>query len=108
MVPARTPDPPLIRKASPQTVTKAPKPPEAAKKPTKVHVCMPNSLSTVQLPPTMSITRTQDRGVDPITTNSSVIDLTDTKATAGSQTSSVEDDTTPPLWKGPLELTRCS
>ena len=93
MMPARTPDLPVILKAIPKTVTKTPKPPEAAKKPTKEHVCVPNSLSTVQLPPTLSLTRSQDRGVDPMTTTSSVLDLTDTNATAGSQTSSMEDDT---------------
>ena len=90
VVPARICDPPLILKASPKTVTKAPKPPEAAKKPTKKHVCAPNPLSRVQLPPTLSLTRTQDRGVDPMTNTSSVIDLT---VTAGSQTSSLDDDT---------------
>ena len=57
VVPARTPDPALMLKASPKTVPKAPQPPEAAKKHTKVHVCVPNSLSTVQLPPTLSLTR---------------------------------------------------
>ena len=92
-MPARTPDPPLILKAAHKTMTKAPKPPEAAKKHTKVYVCAPNLLSTVQLPPTPSLTRTQDRGVDPMTFISSVIDLTYTKATAGSQTSSIEDET---------------
>ena len=54
---------------------------------------MPTLLSTVQLPPTLPLTRTQEREVDPITTTSSIIDLTDIMATAGSQTSSVEDDT---------------
>ena len=56
MVTARSPDLPLILKAIPKTVTKTPNPPEAAKKATKVHVCLPNSLSTVQLPPTLSLT----------------------------------------------------
>ena len=94
VVPARTPDPPLTLKASPKAVTKVPQPPEVAKKHTKVHVCAPNSLSTVQLPPAaLSLTQTQDRGVDPMTNTSSVKDLTDTKATARSQTSSVENDT---------------
>ena len=93
VVPGRTPDPPLILKSCPKTVNKAPKSPEAAKKSTKVHVCVPNSLSKLQLPPTLSLTRRQDRGVDPITTTSSVRNLTDMKVTAGSETSSVEDDT---------------
>ena len=93
LVPARTPDPPLILKASPKKVTKATQPSVKAKKHTKVHVCEPNSLSTIQLPFTLTLTRTHDRGVDPMTTTSSVIDLTDTKATAVSQTRSVEDDT---------------
>ena len=87
-----TPDPRLILKANSKTVTKAPKPPEATKWPSKVHMCAPNKLSTVQLPSTLSLTRTQDRGLDHLTNTLSVIDLTDTKATAGSQTSSVEDD----------------
>ena len=55
-------------------------------------MCAPNKLSMVQLPSTLSLTRTQDRGLDPMTNTLSVIDLTDTKATAGSQTSSVEDN----------------
>ena len=93
VVPAPTPDPPLILKASLKTLTKALQPSEMAKKHIKVHVCQPNSLSTIQLPPTLTLTRTQDRGVDSLTTTSPVIDLTDTKATAGSQTSSVEDVT---------------
>ena len=93
MVPARTPDPPLILKVSPTTVTKAPQPSEVAKKHTRVNVCEPNAPGTIQLQPTLTLTRTQDRGADPVTTTSSVIDLTDTKLTAGSQTSSVEDDT---------------
>ena len=93
VVPARTPDPALILKASNKTVTKAPKPPEATKTPTKVQVCASISLSTVQLLPTLSLTRTEDRGVDPMTNTSAIIDLTDTNATAASHTSSVEDDT---------------
>ena len=66
VVPARTPNPPLILKASPKTVTKAPQPSETATKHTKVHVREPNSLSTIQLPPTLTLTRTEDRGVDPM------------------------------------------
>ena len=63
VVPARTPDPPLILKASPKT----PKSPEAAKKPTIVQVCEPKALRTVQLPPTLSLIRTQDKGIDTMT-----------------------------------------
>ena len=84
VVAARTHDPPLMLKVSPKAVTKAPKPPEATKKLLIVHVCPPNSLSVVRFPTTSSLTRTQERGVHPMTTTSSIIDLTDTKATAGS------------------------
>ena len=56
-------------------------------------MCAPKTPSTVQLPPTLSLTRTQDKRVDTMTTTSSVIDLTDTKASVGSQICSVEDDT---------------
>ena len=76
-VPLRSPDTPLILKASHKTVTETPKHPELAKNSTRV-------------PTTLSHSRTQDRGVDPVTTTSSVLDLIDAKATAGSQTSSVE------------------
>ena len=62
------------------------------KKTTKVHVCTPNSLSTVQLPSMMSLSRTRDQGVDPMRTTSSTVDLTDTRATAGSHISSAEDE----------------
>ena len=40
----------------------------------------------------MSRTRTRDQGVDPTTTASSTVDLNDTRATAGSHTSSAEDE----------------
>ena len=54
VVPPRTPDPPLMLKACPKTVTKAPKPLEMATKSTRVHVRPPNTLSTVQLPTTLT------------------------------------------------------
>ena len=92
-VPMRIPIPPITLKTSPKTEPKALKPPPASKKTTKVHVCASNSLSTVLLPPTVSLTQTQDQGIDPMTTTSSTIDLTDTKATAGSLASSAGDDT---------------
>ena len=76
----------------PKTEPRVLKPSPTSKKTNKVHVCAPNSLSSVPLPPILSFTRTQDQGVDPITTTSSTIDLTDTKATAGSHASSVEDE----------------
>ena len=69
-----------------------PMPQQMGKKTTKKHVCAPNSLSVVQGPSMMSLTRTQDQGVDPTTTTSSTVDLTDTRATAGSHTSSAEDE----------------
>ena len=89
----RNPNPPLMLKTSPKTEPKASKPPQAFKRASQVHVCAPNLLSTVQLPPTLSLTQTQDRGVDPMTTTFSVKDLTDTKATDGFHTSSMDDDT---------------
>ena len=46
----------------------------------------------MQLPSMMSLTRTGDQGVDPMTTTSSTVDQTDTRATAGSHTSSAEDE----------------
>ena len=92
MVPMRTPNPPVTLKTSPKTKPKVLKPPPTGKKTTKVHVCTPNSLSTMQLPSTMSRTRTRDQVVDPMTTPSSTVDLTDTRATAGSHTSSAEDE----------------
>ena len=72
--------------------SKALKPLKAEKETTKVHVYAPNSLSTVLLPPTKSLAQTQDQGVDPMTTTSSTIDLTDTKATGGSCASSAENE----------------
>ena len=92
MVPMRTPNQPVTLKTSPKTEPKVLKPPQTGKKTTKVHVCAPNSLSAVQLPSMMSLTRTRDQGVDPMTTTSSTVDLTDTRATAGSHTSSAEDE----------------
>ena len=59
---ACTLDPPLMLKTSPKTVTEAPKPLEMAKQSTRVHVCPPNFLSTVQLPTTLSHARIQDQG----------------------------------------------
>ena len=92
MVPMRTPNPPVTLKTSPKTEHKVLKPPQTGKQITKVNVCAPNSLSAVQLPSTMSLTRTRDQGVDPMTTTSSTVDLTDTRATVGSHTSSAEDE----------------
>ena len=57
-----------------------------------MHVCAPNPLFSVSLPPAPTFTRTQNRAVDPMTTTSSTVDLTDTKATAGSRDSSAEDE----------------
>ena len=93
MAPMHTPNPPVALKTIPKTEPKVLKPPLKGKKATKVHVFSPNSLSAVQLPSTMSLTRTRDQGVDPMTTTSSTVDLTDTRATAGSHTSSAEDET---------------
>ena len=85
---------PLITlKTSPKTEPKALKLPIAGKKNTKVQVCAPNLLSTALLHPKMSLAQTQDRGVDPMTTTSSTIDSTDTKATAGSRASITEEET---------------
>ena len=92
MAPIRTPSQPITLKTSPKTEPKALKPSIAEKKTTKVHVCAPNSLSTVLLPPTTSHAPTQYRGVDPMTTTSSTLDLTDTKATSGSCASSTENE----------------
>ena len=92
VVPMRTPSLPITLKMIPKTEPRVLKPSPTSEKTNKVHVCAPNSLSSVPLPPILSFTRTQDQGVDPITTTSSTIDLTDTKATAGSHASSVEDE----------------
>ena len=48
----RTPDPPLMLKVRPKTVTKLP---EMAKKSMRVHVGTANSLCTIQLPTTLSL-----------------------------------------------------
>ena len=92
MVPMRTPNPAVTLKRSPKTEPKVLKPPGTGKKTTKEHVRTPNSLSAVQLPSMMLQTRTRDQGVDPMTTTSSTVDLTDTRATAGSHISSAEDE----------------
>ena len=55
-------------------------------------MCAPNSISVVQLPSMMSLTRTRDQRVDPMATTTSTVDLTDTRATAVSHTSSAEDE----------------
>ena len=90
MAPIRTPSQPITVKMSAKTEPKALKPPREAKhESTRV---APNFLSTVLLPPTISLAPTQDPGVDPMTTTSSTIDLTDTKATAGSCASSAENE----------------
>ena len=63
MVPMRTPKPRITLKTSPKTEPKALKPPIAGKKTTEVHhVCAPNPLSNILLPPTVSLPQTQDRG----------------------------------------------
>ena len=92
MVPMRTPNPPISLTTSPKTEPKVFMPPVTGKKTTKVHVCTPNSLSAVQIPSMTSLTRTRDQWVGPMPTTSSTIDLTDTRATAGSHTSSAEDE----------------
>ena len=92
MVPMYTLNPPVPWKTSPKTEPRVLKPPQTGKKTTKLHVCTPNSLSAPQLPSMMSLTRTRDQGVDLMTATSSTVDLTDTRATAGSHTSSAEDE----------------
>ena len=92
MVPMRTPNPAISLKTSPKTEPKVFKPPLGGKKTTKVHLCTPNSLSALQIPSMTSLTRTRDQGVGPMPTTSSTLDLTDTKATAGSHASSAEDE----------------
>ena len=91
-VPMRTHNQPITIKASPKTEPRVLKPPPSGKKTNRVHVCTPNSLSSVPLPPLLSLTRTQDHVVDPMTTTSSTVDLTDTKATAGSRASTTDDE----------------
>ena len=92
MAPICTPSQPVTLKTSPKTEPKVLKPSIAEKKTTKVHVCAPNSLSTILLPSKTSLAPTQDRGVDPMTTTSSTINLTATKATAGSYASSTQNE----------------
>ena len=92
MVPMRTPNRPISLKTSPKTEPKMFKPPLGGKKTIKVHLCTPNSLSALQKPSMTSLTRTRDQGVGPMPTTSSTLDLTDTKATAGSHASSAEDE----------------
>ena len=57
-----------------------------------MHVCMPNPLSDISIPPATSLTQTRDQGVDTMPITLSTLDLTDTRATAGSYTSSTEDE----------------
>ena len=95
-VPMLTPNPPVTLKTSPKRKSMVLKPPPTGKKTTEVHVCVPDSLSTVPLSSTTSLTRTRDQGVDPMTTTSSTVDLTDTRATAGSNANSTEDEAGPP------------
>ena len=93
MLPMRTPNPSITLKTSPKTQPKVVIPPPINKKATKVHVCTPNVLSDdAPTPPMTSLTRTRDQGVDPMPITSSTFDLTDTRATAGSRTSSTEDE----------------
>ena len=92
MVPMRTPNPSITLKTSPKTQPKVAIPPLINKKTTKVHVRMPNPLSDTSIPPAISLTQTRDQGVDPMPVTLSTLDLTDTRATAGSRTSSTEDE----------------
>ena len=92
IVPMRTPHQLIALKTSAKSESKVLKPPPTGKKTNKVHVCAPNPLSNVSLPPAPTFTRTQSRAVDPMMTTSSTIGLTDTKATAGSRDSNAEDD----------------
>ena len=92
MVPMRTPNPSKILKTSPKTQPKVVIPPPTNKKATKVHVCTPNPLSDVPMPSMTSLTRTRDQGVDPMPITSSTFDLTGTRTTTGSHTSSTEDE----------------
>ena len=88
----RTPNQPITLKTSPKSEPRVSKLPPTVKKTNKVHVCAPNPLSSVSLPPAPTFNRTQNRAVDPMTTTSSTADLTDTKATAGSRDSRAEDE----------------
>ena len=68
VVPSRTTGPPLSLKTSTKTVDKAPRLLKMTEKTARVHVCAPSSSSaTLLLSLTALLTRTQDRGVDPIT-----------------------------------------
>ena len=88
----RTPNQPITLKTSPKSELRVSKPPPTGKKTNKVHVCAPNPLSSVSLPPAPTLPGLQNRAVDPMTTTSSTVDLTGTKATAGSRDSSAEDE----------------
>ena len=92
MVPMRTPNPSITLETSPKMQPKVVIPPPINKRTTKVHVCMPNPLSDTSIPPATSLTQTRDQGVDPMPITLSTLDLTDTRATAGSHTSSTEDE----------------
>ena len=88
----RTPNPSITLKTSPKAQPKVVIPPTTNKKATKRHLCTPNPLSDVPMPSMTSLTRTRDQGVDPMPITSSTFDLTDTRATVGSHTSSTEDE----------------
>ena len=77
-------------KTSPKTTHKASRPPEVTKKHLRVQVKLPGTSSVILLPTPV---RTKERVVDPIFLDSSTIDLTDTRATAGSHVDSAEDNT---------------
>ena len=92
MVPMRTPNPSITLKTSPKTQPNVVIPPPINERTTKVHVCTPNPLSDTSMPPATSLTRTRDQRVDPMPITSSTFDLNDTTATAGSRTSSTEEE----------------
>ena len=92
MVPMRTPNPSITLKTRPKRQPKVVISPPINKRTTKVHVCMPNKLSDTTMPPATSLTQTRDQGVDRMPITLSTFDLTDTRATAGSHTSSTEDE----------------
>ena len=54
-VPMRTPNQPITLKTSPKSESRVSNPPPTGKKTNKVHVCAPNILSSVSLPPTPNI-----------------------------------------------------
>ena len=89
MVPMRIPNPPNNTENEPQNATQGG---HTATDKQKSYVCSPNPLSDVPMPSMTSLTRTRDQGVDPMPITSSTFDLTDTRATAGSRTSSTEDE----------------